>query len=46
MPLNHGIFREANYDEENIEVWHALEEAVREGKIRSIGLSNFNQHDI
>ncbi|ASZ07455.1 aldo/keto reductase [Enterococcus thailandicus] len=39
-------FREANYDEENIEVWHALEEAVREGKIRSIGLSNFNQHDI
>lgn len=39
-------FREANYDEGNIEVWHALEDAVKEGKIRAIGLSNFNQHDV
>lgn len=39
-------FREANYDQGNIEVWHALEDAVKQGKIRAIGLSNFNQRDV
>lgn len=39
-------FREANYDEGNVAVWQALEEAVKEGKVRAIGLSNFNQHDV
>ncbi|MGM9904038.1 hypothetical protein A5844_000641 [Enterococcus sp. 10A9_DIV0425] len=39
-------FREANYDKENIEVWRALEDALKDGKVRAIGLSNFNQHDI
>lgn len=39
-------FRKANYDTENIEVWRALEDAFKAGKVRSIGVSNFNQHDI
>ncbi|EIA6622751.1 aldo/keto reductase [Enterococcus faecalis] len=39
-------FREANYDEGNIAAWQALEDAVKAGKIRAIGLSNFNQHDV
>ncbi|WP_430612552.1 aldo/keto reductase [Enterococcus sp. DIV0876] len=39
-------FREANYDLENREVWRALEDAVRDGKVRAIGLSNFNQQDV
>lgn len=39
-------FREANYDEGNIAAWHALEDVLKEGKVRAIGLSNFNQHDV
>lgn len=39
-------FREANYDKENIEVWASLEDAYKNGKIRAIGLSNFNQSDV
>lgn len=39
-------FREANYDKQNIEVWSALEDAYKEGKVRAIGLSNFNQSDV
>lgn len=39
-------FREANYDKGNIEAWRALEHAYKLGKIRAIGLSNFNQHDV
>lgn len=39
-------FREANYDEGNIAAWHALEDAVKDGKVHAIGLSNFNQHDV
>lgn len=35
-----------NYDKENIEVWKALEEAYKEKKIRAIGVSNFNKHDL
>lgn len=29
------------YDRENLEVWRALEEARKAGKVRSIGISNF-----
>lgn len=39
-------FREANYDEGNVAAWQALEDAVKAEKIRGIGLSNFNQHDV
>ncbi|MDA3972768.1 aldo/keto reductase [Enterococcus thailandicus] len=39
-------FREANYDAENLEVWRALEDAVKDNKVRAIGVSNFNQHDM
>jgi len=35
-----------NYDKENLEVWKAMEEAYTEGKIKSIGVSNFNIHDL
>ncbi|MGN1134309.1 MAG: aldo/keto reductase [Oscillospiraceae bacterium] len=33
------------YESENNEVWRAMEEAVKAGKIRSIGISNFEQED-
>lgn len=39
-------FREGDYDKENIDVWRALEDAYKTGKVRAIGLSNFNQHDV
>jgi diketogulonate reductase-like aldo/keto reductase len=35
-----------SYQEGNREAWHALEEAYKAGKLRSIGLSNFEQEDI
>ncbi|WP_336787970.1 aldo/keto reductase [Paenibacillus sp. MMO-177] len=39
-------FREANrYFEENKEVWKALEDAYKTGKVKAIGLSNFLQDD-
>ncbi|MDN4489620.1 aldo/keto reductase [Demequina sp. SYSU T00068] len=34
------------YFAENIEVWRALEDAYRAGKVRAIGLSNFEQADV
>lgn len=34
------------YFEGNIEVWRGFEEAYKAGKIRSIGLSNFQQDDV
>lgn len=34
------------YEKENIEVYKAMEEAVDSGKIRSIGVSNFNIDDL
>ncbi len=40
-------FRGGNrYLEENREAWRALEDAYRAGKLRAIGLSNFEQPDI
>ena len=34
------------YFQENIEVWKALEEAYKEGKVRAIGVSNFLVDDL
>ncbi len=34
------------YYDENIQVWKALEEAYEEGKVRSIGVSNFGVSDL
>lgn len=34
------------YNEENLAVWKAMEEAYKEGKIRALGVSNFSKEDI
>ncbi|QKY69853.1 aldo/keto reductase [Lentibacillus sp. CBA3610] len=41
-------FRDENnhYFEENLEAWRALEEAYEAGKLRAIGVSNFEQRDL
>ncbi len=41
-------FRESsnNYYKENLEVWRALEDLYDEGKVRSIGVSNFHINDL
>jgi diketogulonate reductase-like aldo/keto reductase len=39
-------FRGGDYSEGNLAAWQALEEAHRAGKIRSIGVSNFQQADL
>ena len=39
-------FRGGDYAEGNREAWRALEDAYQAGKIRSIGVSNFIQHDL
>ncbi|MEU6443311.1 aldo/keto reductase [Streptomyces sp. NPDC047046] len=39
-------FRGGDYAEGNRAAWRALEDAYRAGKIRSIGVSNFQQHDV
>jgi diketogulonate reductase-like aldo/keto reductase len=39
-------FRGGDYAEGNREAWRALEDAHRAGKIGSIGVSNFQQHDL
>ena len=37
---------EERYSEGNLEAWRALEEAYESGKLRAIGLSNFEKEDI
>ncbi|WP_436736900.1 aldo/keto reductase [Streptomyces sp. BBFR102] len=39
-------FRGGDYAEGNRAAWRALEEAHQAGKIRSIGVSNFQRHDV
>lgn len=39
-------FRGGDYAEGNREAWRALEDAYKAGKLRSIGVSNFEQPDI
>ena len=39
-------FRGGDYAEGNREAWRALEDAYQAGKLRSIGVSNFLQHDL
>ncbi len=39
-------FRGGDYAEGNREAWRALEDAYTAGKLRSIGVSNFQQHDL
>ena len=39
-------FRGGDYGEGNREAWRALEDAHRAGKIRAIGVSNFQQQDL
>jgi diketogulonate reductase-like aldo/keto reductase len=39
-------FRGGDYAEGNREAWRALEDAHRAGRIRSIGVSNFQQSDL
>ena len=36
---------QGNYDEGNLAAWRALEEARAAGKVRAIGVSNFQQHE-
>lgn len=36
----------ANYDKGNIDVWRALEEIYKSGRVKAIGVSNFNVHDL
>lgn len=35
-----------NYNEENVEVYRAMEESYKEGKLKSIGVSNFSVDDL
>ena len=39
-------FRGGDYAEGNRQAWRALEDAHKAGKIRAIGVSNFQQHDL
>ncbi|MFD7872856.1 aldo/keto reductase [Streptomyces sp. NPDC059766] len=39
-------FRGGDYAQGNREAWRALEDAHRAGKLRSIGVSNFQEHDL
>ena len=44
---NPSAIRETiGFEKRNADVWHAMEDAVRAGKIKSIGISNFREHHI
>ena len=45
-PWNEYFRRTKDYFKENVEVYKALEEAYKEGKLRAIGVSNFSISDI
>ncbi|MGW0248407.1 aldo/keto reductase [Nocardia goodfellowii] len=45
-PQPWGDFRGGDYAEGNRQAWRALENAYTAGKLRSIGVSNFEQHDL
>lgn len=46
-PQPWALFRgRRRFFKENVEVWRALEDAYREGKVRSIGVSNFLNDDM
>lgn len=46
-PQPWALFRgRRSFNKENIEVWKALEDAYKEGKVRSIGVSNFNVNEL
>lgn len=43
--VNDGIY-ELDYETDHIATWKVLEEQVEAGKIRNIGISNFNENQI
>lgn len=45
-PQPWNSFRKGDFFKENIEVYNALQDAQKAGKVRSIGISNFLQKDI
>lgn len=45
-PQPWNSFRKGDYFKENIEVYQALQDAQKAGKVRSIGVSNFEKKDL
>ena len=46
QPWDEVNVSENRYEEGNREAWRALEDAYQSGKIRAIGVSNFNRHGL
>ncbi len=46
QPWNQANQSEYRYEKENAEVWRTMEEAMKEGKLKVIGVSNFLQSDL
>ena len=40
------LWMAADFDRQNLQVYQAMVDAKKEGKVRSIGVSNFNIHDL